>query len=54
MAEEFRKLAKNPPLDEYGMMPYLDEIVGSYFVMDLIGDLPLILMVGLCGILENL
>ena len=34
MAEEFRKLAKNPPLDEYGMMPYLDEIVGSYFVMD--------------------
>ena len=34
MAEEFRKIAKNPPLDEYGMMPYLDEIVGSYFVMD--------------------
>ena len=34
MAEDFRKLAKNPPLDEYGMMPYLDEIVGSYFVMD--------------------
>ena len=34
MAEAFRKLAKNPPLDEYGMMPYLDEIVGSYFVMD--------------------
>ena len=34
MAEEFRKLSKNPPLDEYGMMPYLDEIVGSYFVMD--------------------
>ena len=34
MAEELRKLAKNPPLDEYGMMPYLDEIVGSYFVMD--------------------
>ena len=34
MAEEFRKLAKNPPLDEYGMMPYLDEIVGNYFVMD--------------------
>ena len=34
IAEEFRKLAKNPPLDEYGMMPYLDEIVGSYFVMD--------------------
>ena len=34
MSEEFRKLAKNPPLDEYGMMPYLDEIVGSYFVMD--------------------
>ena len=33
-AEEFRRLAKNPPLDEYGMMPYLDEIVGSYFVMD--------------------
>ncbi|WP_149717226.1 thioredoxin reductase [Campylobacter concisus] len=28
------KLYKNPPLDEYGMMPYLDEIVGSYFVMD--------------------
>ena len=34
MAEEFRRLAKNPPLDECGMMPYLDEIVGSYFVMD--------------------
>ena len=34
MAEEFRRLAKNPTLDEYGMMPYLDEIVGSYFVMD--------------------
>ena len=34
MAEEFRKLAKNPPLDEYEMVPYLDEIVGSYFVMD--------------------
>jgi len=34
MAEEFRRLAKNPPLDEYGMIPYLDEIVGSYFVMD--------------------
>ena len=28
------KLYKNPPLDEYGMMPYLDEIVGNYFVMD--------------------
>ncbi|WP_459899828.1 hypothetical protein [Campylobacter concisus] len=34
MAKEFRKLASNPPLDEYGMMPYLDEIVGNYFVMD--------------------
>ena len=34
IAEEFRRLAKNPPLDEYGMMPYLDEIVGNYFVMD--------------------
>ena len=34
MAEKFRRLAKNPPLDEYGMIPYLDEIVGSYFVMD--------------------
>ena len=34
MAEEFRRLAKNPTLDEYGMMPYLDEIVGNYFVMD--------------------
>ena len=34
MAEEFRKLAKNPPLDEYGMIPYLDEIAGNYFVMD--------------------
>ena len=34
MAEEFRKLAKNLPLDEYGMIPYLDEIVGNYFVMD--------------------
>ncbi|MGF7478879.1 thioredoxin reductase [Campylobacter concisus] len=34
MAEKFRRLAKNPPLDEYGMIPYLDEIVGNYFVMD--------------------
>ena len=34
MAEEFRKLFTNPPLDEYGMMPYLDELVGNYFVMD--------------------
>ena len=34
MVEEFRKLFTNPPLDEYGMMPYLDEIVGNYFVMD--------------------
>ncbi|OUT15546.1 thioredoxin reductase [Campylobacter concisus] len=34
MAKEFRKLFTNPPLDEYGMMPYLDEIVGNYFVMD--------------------
>ena len=34
MAEKFRRLAKNPPLDEYGMMPYLDEMIGSYFVMD--------------------
>ena len=34
IAEEFRKLAKNPPLDEYGMIPYLDEMIGSYFVMD--------------------
>ena len=34
MAEEFRKLSKNPPLDEYGMIPYLDEIVGNYFVTD--------------------
>ena len=32
--EKIRKLYKNPPLDEYGMIPYLDEIVGSYFVMD--------------------
>ncbi|WP_149725423.1 thioredoxin reductase [Campylobacter concisus] len=31
---KFEKLFKNPPLDEYGMMPYLDEIVGNYFVMD--------------------
>ena len=28
------KLYKNPPLDEYGMIPYLDEMIGSYFVMD--------------------
>ena len=34
MTEEFRKLFTNPPVDEYGMMPYLDEIVGNYFVMD--------------------
>ena len=31
---KFENLFKNPPLDEYGMMPYLDEIVGNYFVMD--------------------
>ena len=31
---KFENLSKNPPLDEYGMMPYLDEIVGNYFVMD--------------------
>ena len=31
---KFENLYKNPPLDEYGMMPYLDEIVGNYFVMD--------------------
>ena len=34
MVEEFRKLFTNPPLDEYGMMPYLDEIVCNYLVMD--------------------
>ena len=32
--EKIIKLYKNPPLDEYGMIPYLDEIVGNYFVMD--------------------
>ena len=32
--EKIHKLYKNPPLDEYGMIPYLDEIVGNYFVMD--------------------
>ena len=32
--EKILKLYKNPPLDEYGMIPYLDEMVGSYFVMD--------------------
>ena len=32
--EKIRKLYKNTPLDEYGMIPYLDEIVGNYFVMD--------------------
>ena len=31
---KFENLSKNHPLDEYGMMPYLDEIVGNYFVMD--------------------
>ena len=31
---KFENLSKNPPLDEYGMIPYLDEIVGNYFVMD--------------------
>ena len=31
---KFENLFKNPPLDEYGMIPYLDEIVGSYFVID--------------------
>ena len=31
---EFQALYKNPPLDQYGMMPYLDEIVGSDFIMD--------------------
>ena len=32
--EKIIKLYKNPPLDEYGMIPYLDEMIGSYFVMD--------------------
>ena len=32
--EKILQLYKNPPLDEYGMIPYLDEIIGSYFVMD--------------------
>ena len=32
--EKILKLYKNPPLDEYGMIPYLDEIVRNYFVMD--------------------
>ena len=32
--EKIRKLYKNPPLDEYGMIPYLDGMIGSYFVMD--------------------
>ncbi len=32
--KEFEKLSNNPPLDEFGMIPYLDEIVGNYFVMD--------------------
>ena len=32
--EKILKLYKNPPLDEYGMIPYLDEMIGSYFVMD--------------------
>ena len=31
---EFQALYKNPPLDQYGMIPYLDEIVGSDFIMD--------------------
>ena len=31
---EFQALYKNPPLDRYGMIPYLDEIVGSDFIMD--------------------
>ncbi len=32
--EKILKLYKNPPLDEYDMIPYLDEMIGSYFVMD--------------------
>ena len=31
---EFQALYENPPLDEYGMIPYLDEIIGSDFIMD--------------------
>ena len=31
---EFQALYKNPPLDQHGMIPYLDEIVGSDFIMD--------------------
>ena len=31
---EFQALYKNPPLDQYGMIPYLDEIIGSDFIMD--------------------
>ena len=31
---EYKVLYENPPLDEYGMIPYLDEIIGSDFIMD--------------------
>ena len=31
---EFQALYENPPLDQYGMIPYLDEIIGSDFIMD--------------------
>ena len=31
---EYKALYENPPLDEYGMIPYLDEIIGSDFIMD--------------------
>ena len=31
---EYKALYETPPLDEYGMIPYLDEIIGSDFIMD--------------------
>ena len=31
---EYKALYENSPLDEYGMIPYLDEIIGSDFIMD--------------------
>ncbi|WP_290075316.1 hypothetical protein [Helicobacter rodentium] len=34
-ALQIKEFAKNPPYDEFGMLPYLDELIGVDWVMDL-------------------
>lgn len=33
-ATQIKEFAKNPPYDKYGMLPYLDELIGVDWVMD--------------------